>query len=678
MRPSPAIALLLLLAAAPVAAQDHAPTAPPFAVPAQLSASDSISYRARVMNGNLVGVTVTNYGFIGNNFISREPSLEYPLGAGYEHLVRGGLWIGALARDGGGGFTGVTSATVDGAQGSASQGATEFTPAGREIKFRSSIKSNDDYSLDAVSWLDAISTFSDRPAKRGVANSSQDHRPLGVIVRQENYSWAFAQYDHSLFFHYVIKNDGLPLRNVWVGIYTEMASGAKKDYAVWPPSAWYKKKWLETDDTLHVSTPDTCCRLIPPMVREHYCASLPTPTGCNLANTPYWVGVKLLGSKRSVADNVLEKSTTLSAWGYAPGDTARNEDTERYALMNTGVLQPLVGDNLVPGGDPVELLCTGPFSYIDSGDQIEVDFAIVGGAEVKDIQEHARFAQRAYDRHYKFPLPPDPPRVRVVSRHNALDVFWDKSPESSQDPTSPVIYDFEGYRVYLGDERHDLRRLAQFDLAGGVHDTTGFNTGFRRIAVDTTFDDGRHYDYRYRIDNLRDGFKYFVAVTAYDLGTDETESLDSGISSNNKLVAIPGPAPDEAAPGDRVTVFPNPYRVEARWDQGSLVRDHYLWFANLPPKAGIKIFTLAGDLVYEVEFDGASYRGTDARGVFDPSRELDVKGIQLSGRSYAWNMITSQGQAAATGLYLYSVEDRATGKRQVGKFLIVKSDREGF
>jgi hypothetical protein len=41
-------------------------------------------------------------------------------------------------------------------------------------------------------------------------------------------------------------------------------------------------------------------------------------------------------------------------------------------------------------------------------------------------------------------------------------------------------------------------------------------------------------------------------------------------------------------------------------------------------------------------------------------------------------MITREGQAAATGLYMYSVENRDTGKRQVGRFLIVKSDREGF
>ena len=39
-------------------------------------------------------------------------------------------------------------------------------------------------------------------------------------------------------------------------------------------------------------------------------------------------------------------------------------------------------------------------------------------------------------------------------------------------------------------------------------------------------------------------------------------------------------------------------------------------------------------------------------------------------------MITSEGQAAATGLYLFSVEDLDSGKVSRGKFLIVKTDRE--
>jgi hypothetical protein len=641
--------------------------------------ADSIAYRARVMDGNLMGVTISNYGFIGNSFISRAPSMEYPLGAGYEHLVRGGLWIGGLARDENGTFTGVTTASVDGAEGHSGQAATEYTPGTNAIRLRSTLLSNDNYSPLAISELDAMSFFSDRPAKRNVEYTGEDHRPMGVIVRQDNYSWSFSKYQNILFFHYVIRNDGPPLQNVWIGIYTELASGAKKDYATWPPGgSWYRKKWVTVDDTLTVvdrTTGET--RLIPPMVREHYCAASPLPDLCQLEVAPYWVGVKLLGSRRSQADTVEVKRPTIVGWGYAPFSDERNEDVERYELISRGTVQQLP-DTLLPSTDPVELIAIGPFSQIDPGDSIEVDFALVGGREIADIQEHSRFAQRAYDRNYVIPVPPPPPNVRMVTRANGIDVYWDNSPEIATDPTSPVPQDFEGYRLYVGTDRLDLRRLAQFDLSGGFHDTTGFNTGLGAIAFDTTFADGAHYNYRYRIEDVRDGFKYFAAVTSYDIGTDEVESLESGISRNNKVMLVPGPSTGEQVAGDKVTVFPNPYVVEARWDQGALVRDHYLWFANLPSRANIKIYTLAGDRVFEKDFDGATYQGTDARGVYDPRRELDVGDVKLSGRSWAWNMITTEGQAAATGLYMYAVEDRDTGKRQTGRFLIVKSDREGY
>jgi hypothetical protein len=215
-----------------------------------------------------------------------------------------------------------------------------------------------------------------------------------------------------------------------------------------------------------------------------------------------------------------------------------------------------------------------------------------------------------------------------------------------------------------------LRRVAQFDKV----DSTGFNTGFGAVLIpDTTFaGDTTLFRRRFTVEGLKDGFKYFVAVTSFDTGDPQTGPLE-GLVTLNEVPAVPMPAPGERGGG--VVVFPNPYRVEARWDAGRLVRDHYLWFANLPPQARLKIFTLAGDLVFETHFDGRSYAGENARGVYNPATDLVP---QLSGTSFAWNMISSQGQAVATGLYLFAVEDLASGDRQVGKFLIVKSDREGY
>ena len=63
---------------------------------------------------NLMAINLTNYGFIGNNFSARTPSMEYPVGTGHDHLVRGGLWVGAIAVDEDGVFTGVTAGAIDG------------------------------------------------------------------------------------------------------------------------------------------------------------------------------------------------------------------------------------------------------------------------------------------------------------------------------------------------------------------------------------------------------------------------------------------------------------------------------------------------------------------------------------------------------------------------------------
>ena len=99
---------------------------------------------------NLMSVNLTNYGFVGNNFTTRTPSMEYPVGTGHEHLVRGGLWIGALAADANGAFIGVTTGAVDGFTGDAAASATEFTPEGDHIDVRSSLPNNRRFSLLAT------------------------------------------------------------------------------------------------------------------------------------------------------------------------------------------------------------------------------------------------------------------------------------------------------------------------------------------------------------------------------------------------------------------------------------------------------------------------------------------------------------------------------------------------
>jgi hypothetical protein len=540
----------------------------------------------------------------------------------------------------------------------------------------STLPKNKFYDPHAVSEQDFIGLYSDEPARRSTLGNPEPHRPLNILVRQQNYNWSFSDYQHFLIFHYTIYNHGAPLRNVWFGWYSEFASGNKAAYNCWPPltscssqGTWYQKKWVQWDDSLR-------------LFREHYCANQPVPNNCNFAIVPYSIGVKLLGVRPGNLSDTTDKKITVLCTNYEPSQPP--PDAQRYADMSTGRVSDLNDPGVLPNsGDPTEMIAVGPFPEVDPGDSIQVDLALVGGSDVEDaghytgysIQKHAKVAQRAYDFNYIVPVPPPSPQVHVVARASELDIYWEHSPEFTVDRTSLDSLDFEGYRVYIGEDREDLHRIAQFDKP----DTTGFNTGFSAVALDSavTFPgDTTHFQYRYTVKGLRDGFRYFCAVTSYDTGTPEIESLESGITQN-KTLAIPAPAPDEVATaGSKITVFPNPYRVEARWDQGRLVRDHYLWFANLPSRCTINIYTLSGDLVFNTEFDGATYHGQSARGVYNPQSDADVAPPTLSGSMFAWDLITRNGQAVATGLYLYSITDKSNGKRTIGKFLIIKSDRQ--
>ncbi len=364
------------------------------ATPALAAPADSIAYATRVCAANLVGVTLTNYGILGNDFASRAASLEYPLGTGYEHLPLGGLWIGAVGDDALGAFTGVTCAMLDPNVGLSTPGFTEFTPAGLDLARRSTLPGGAYFAPDAVSELDHVATFSDRPARRA-SGASEDHRPLGLRVRQESYAWSLADLSHVVFLRYVIKTDS-PLSAVHVGLYIELASGPRNAYTTWPPTSsgspygsWWNKALLAWDGSLR-------------LLREHRCSGYPIPAGCAFAVTPAWMGVQLL----TPPDPAQGQHVTLGAWGFAPGTPVRDEDGERYALMSAGTLDPLTSPDVMPvSGDPMTLLSIGPFASLALGDSLVVDFALVGGAEVADIQAHAAGAQLLRDRDFALPVP---------------------------------------------------------------------------------------------------------------------------------------------------------------------------------------------------------------------------------------------------------------------------------
>jgi hypothetical protein len=169
----------------------------------------------------------------------------------------------------------------------------------------------------------------------------------------------------------------------------------------------------------------------------------------------------------------------------------------------------------------------------------------------------------------------------------------------------------------------------------------------------------------------RKGTEYYVAVTAYDRGipSRDVNYLESGRDADaNMKIFFPGTLAQQNM--DNIYVVPNPYIGRSKFD-GRRDKDEKgdksrrLWFINLPLECTIRIYTLAGDLVDEIEHNGA-YQAD----IITVSKAA-TQGIAASGM-HDWNLLSKNNQIIAPGVYLYSVENKADKKIKVGKFVIIK------
>lgn len=372
-------------------------------------------------------------------------------------------------------------------------------------------------------------------------------------------------------------------------------------------------------------------------------------------------------------------------------------------------------------GNWIGLTPIGPFPSVAPGDTLTVTFATVAafkpdefqnlaGQTLDDEETRSAFvnnilwARRTYsgednnfngrldidedvnnngrlDR-YLIPEPPASPQFRAEFessiddatglQDNRVVLYWDKTAELSQDPVTG-LQDFEGYRIYRsnpGDDKSGnilgaATLFAQFDIPGN---RTGFNNGFSDVELDApvTFEgDPAEYWYRLEVDDLLAGWQYLFTLTSFDSGdlSAGLPSFESSLTANATRVFPGTPASTD---NKTVGVYPNPYRVNAAWD-GNTNRTRRLNFYNLPPKSEIRVYTLAGEIVAELEHDAETYTG-DIRWYDDFSGSNRV----LPGGEHSWDLLSESGLSLAGGLYLFSVKDLETGDVQQGKFVIIK------
>lgn len=267
---------------------------------------------------------------------------------------------------------------------------------------------------------------------------------------------------------------------------------------------------------------------------------------------------------------------------------------------------------------------------------------------------------------------PPAPAYRAVPGDRTVTVEWDNAPEVlARAPVSgataaPVT--FKGYNLYrLSDWRRNqlLPGPERFQLVASF----GVDTLNGERALSTVTDESvdwsritygaRQYPIgRYRFTDTRasNGFDYLYVVTTVGERFVQlsptlrvTQRFESPIVSSLDSLVSPRVTARDAGGG--VWVVPNPYRGRAEWDRPPVAGDtfgRHLDFMGLPRAASrVRVYTVAGDLVWEADHDGRRGDG------------------QLR-----WNLISRNGQDVESGIYLFTV-DSGLG-RQAGRFVVIR------
>lgn len=681
-----------------------------FLVLSSIDASAQHAFERRAVEVSNLGISFTNVGTIGRpnvrNVPVGEPSMEYPRGSGTEHLFEAGIWLGAVVN----GEVRVSTSAVTTSAGY-SQGAAgfEFTNDGTLFLERSSLEDNPNYSPVAVSHQDLIAEFTDRNTTIGNQAISGHVNPLFADIVMSSYNWNFGFSEALTILRYDITNNSQDTwRNVHFGMYSDMVV-RNVNTTMETGTAFFNKGgmgWIDDQYALYVFDRGSADQ---PRFNT-YAASV------------------ILGSEYRGVEFHPRRASEVQAAGMTPprvspdfwlfgagaGVFSRpNDDLERFNRMVTPWpleqhRQALRNDGFSANGNYIQLNTIGPFPEILPGETVSIYVSFVAAlmptqyqplipAQVTNVndldnpesranlKENIDWAFRLFDgaenedgsrTRFLVPEPPAVPRMRVELNAGTASIYWDNRAEFSVDPVTG-LEDFAGYRLYRTNLGDDIRGtistgaqlLREWDKPGtGV----GFNTGFDevRLSQPVTFPgDPVEYHYRFDVEGMLSGWQYLFSVTAFDEGDDRTPPLETSINANAVRVFPGTPANLNFGSSDeefQVGVYPNPYRVNAAWD-GSTPFNRRIMFYNLPPRAEIRVYTLAGEIVASLDHESSTYTG-DTRWFRDFSSANRI----MPGGEHAWDLLSAANQNLTTGLYLYTVYDKDSGKVQRGRFVVIK------
>lgn len=635
-----------------------------------------------------IQMTVTNYGTIGKGYCGTQPSCAYPAGSGIENLWLGGLWFGGIKN----GQIHVTTGAIDVSNANKQEGFEFSNGSGSIIKEKSSLITSAFYDPTAISHQDFVCEFFDT-----VTTGIQEHIPIGIKVLLESYTYNLNFANSFVILNYKIVNIGYngntnQIDSIYVGLWKDCVI---RNQNISPGCSGVGTSYYSHGATGYKDS-----------LRMEYTYDYNGDPGY----TDNYCGIKLLGvSPKKLLDTVKSKFTI---WQFKntsdPIYFSPTTDEKRYGKLKGFLAGSTVIDTnrinylrLNPA-NRVTLISYGPFKNSDGTpfslryqlDTLNIVFSVVcakkNGTDPTTydtefqkqlLYKNAGWSQRAYDNGYKLPSPPDIPITRTEVTEHKVTLWWTNNAEFSVDPISG-IRDFEGYRVYRTNAGADLtnnfdlttalKLIGDFDSSGNAYSN---NTGFKFIKYSDTepkmfSGDTNKYWYMFEFSNQLNGFQYIYSVSSYDKGdpSQGLESLESSLISNTKRIVV-GTTPKDNSDAE-IGVYPNPYYGSALWDGSGSQKEvlRKIYFFNLPSKCDINIWTLSGDLVQTLHHDASTYNGSDIQWF----KTYSDGSQKFAGGEHAWNLITKDNQAVATGLYLFTVKDAATGDIKKGKFLIVK------
>lgn len=230
---------------------------------------------------------------------------------------------------------------------------------------------------------------------------------------------------------------------------------------------------------------------------------------------------------------------------------------------------------------------------------------------------------------------------------------------------------FEGFHVWRGlsplpSHMAVVGELSRFDAYVGILDDSLYFSEWPKKDAG-----GRSY-YEFVDDNAYVGFTYDYIVSCFDkgyfMGKIEHNKQDNFICDEDVLhpatQGSPIPCEDvakvitmtvDAGTGAMKEIFavPNPYRTGTSADTSPFYHnfpDGSIKFYHVPKEADIKIFTVAGDLVWEAHHS-------------NPTGEDGV---------VTWDVKNNHGQDVGSGVYIYRCKNTTDGSDMYGRIVVIR------